>query len=195
VSGGVLAIFVGAGMYVDCASKVESSCDQTGPGSHDGFYLEVCFFLLKLVLVWIAALLVPYSERKGGKLYKPLPCDEAVSPSLSRKGGRIRIWLCFDLLAFAAVVGLGVYSHMFHIKNDTEWISKSHLYWLKAIYGVLSAPWIILKLPMMFVLVLHVKPTAYNRRGETVRLATSDERAKLRGMFGRGSATVTPESA
>ena len=55
------------------------------------------------------------------------------------------------------------------------------------IYGWLSLPWFILKLPLMFSLILHTHLSAYNSEGHCVAYANTKERdenreARLKNM-------------
>jgi hypothetical protein len=45
---------------------------------------------------------------------------------------------------------------------------------------VLSFPWFILKLPLLYTVILGLKPTLYNRRGDTVRPANAKEKRAAR---------------
>jgi hypothetical protein len=183
--GGCLAVLAGAVLYALCANKEDHSCDANGPGTHLGFSFEVYFALLKTALCWWAAAMIPCSEKKGGRLYKALHSERAqgievsvTKADMSRKGGRVFYWLGYDFVIFAVTVALGVVSLR---ADDDEWTEWAKIYWLKALYGIMALPWVILKLPMMYTLVLHVRPTAYNRRGQTVPVLRKKERLERRG--------------
>jgi hypothetical protein len=202
---GALAVLSGAVLYALCANKEEHSCDDTGPGTHMGFKFEVYFALLKTALCWWAATMIPWSEKKGGRLYKALRSERqqgmevsVTKADMSRKGGRVFCWLGYDLVIFAVIVALGVLTLT---RDDDEWTEWAKIYWLKALYGIMALPWIVLKFPMMYTLVLHVRPTAYNRRGQTVPVLRKRERNQRRAdaqgagaaFSASGAAKVLPE--
>ena len=66
------------------------------------------------------------------------------------------------------------------LPSPQAWVVNAQLFHLKALYGVLSFPWLLLKLPLADALVLALKPTKYNRAGQTVRPATAKERKAAR---------------
>ena len=45
--------------------------------------------------------------------------------------------------------------------EEREWLRQCALHWVCILYALLGAPWIALKFPMMFLLVLGVTPTGY----------------------------------
>ena len=45
--------------------------------------------------------------------------------------------------------------------EEREWLRQCALHLVCILYALLGAPWIALKFPMMFLLVLDVTPTAY----------------------------------
>jgi hypothetical protein len=44
------------------------------------------------------------------------------------------------------------------------------------LYSMLAFPWVLLKLPLAYTVVLHLKPTGHNQSGEVVRLYNGKER-------------------
>ena len=97
--------------------------------------------------------------------------------------GRVWYWMYYDLAIFAGCMAL-IYFIFTQDGADglggTNWVVNAQLFHVKVVYGMLSFPWVILKLPMMYSLILSLKPTKYNRRGETVRSATGKEMAAAR---------------
>jgi len=57
---------------------------------------------------------------------------------------------------------------------------RARVFWIRVLYGMLCLPWWILKMPLMFPIILHAHPTAYNRTGQTVPFAN----AKEKGFYG-----------
>ena len=195
-AGGLMALGLGAAKAAMCSSAHGDGavaagahdCARSGPGSSAGLGVELIAAAAQFALPWLAMALLPYSQRKGGRLFEALASEqrngagpvvnELDAGGLSRRGGRLVRWLCFDLCVFALCAGFA-WQAWFVDDHESEWVRRSRLYWLRAAYGLGALPFLLLKLPAMFLLVLHVKPTAYNRRGETVRLATGDERRKI----------------
>jgi hypothetical protein len=52
--------------------------------------------------------------------------------------------------------------------HDLEWQFRADIYWLSVLVGVLSLPFAAFVLPVLSTLLLHVRPTGYNRAGECV---------------------------
>ena len=46
---------------------------------------------------------------------------------------------------------------------------RASYYWIQTIYGLLSFPFVIFKLPVAAAVLMHCKPTGYNLQGKTVR--------------------------
>ena len=55
-----------------------------------------------------------------------------------------------------------------------------YLHWICTLYALLGAPWLALKMPLMFLLVLRVTPTGYNQAGQTVAKLGGAQRRRLR---------------
>ena len=171
ISGGVQAMMVGSILYTTC---IPNCTGDEAPGNHPNFRVELLFFLVKGGLCWLALLMLPWSEVKGGRLYVPLKSD----PDLARKGGRVWNLMYYDLLVFAACLGLGL--QVYADADKPGWVQDAQLFHIKALYGVLSFPWFILKLPLLYTVILGLKPTLYNRRGDTVRPANAKEKRAAR---------------
>eukprot|EP00618_Florenciella_parvula_P035898 CAMPEP_0119542920 /NCGR_PEP_ID=MMETSP1344-20130328/53848_1 /TAXON_ID=236787 /ORGANISM="Florenciella parvula, Strain CCMP2471" /LENGTH=614 /DNA_ID=CAMNT_0007587185 /DNA_START=12 /DNA_END=1856 /DNA_ORIENTATION=- len=242
VAVGVLPTLIGVGLYINCASAGnDSTCDVDGPGLHQLQNYQMFVFLLQLVIAWMAAALLPYSEKKGGRLYEQttyrrdhilatfekfdlskdgqldrsetkailrklklemepaefdswfaahdkdgsgsLDQDEFITAviklgadldaALNKRGGRLWYFIWYDIIIVALLIifAAAVYattSSAEQYSGDREWISKTRTYWLRALYGWLCLPWLLLKMPLAGSFLLHVKPTAYNPQGKTV---------------------------
>jgi hypothetical protein len=114
---------------------------------------------------------IPYSQQKGGSHITP-------SDGATKKGGRVFLWLYYDLLVFSIIVALGL-TAFYNLSGldaaseafrSTEGKFKNYLFWLKCLYGLLCAPWLVFSFPGMYTLILRLRPTAYNERGDTVRI-------------------------
>lgn len=67
---------------------------------------------------------------------------------------------------------------------------RARLFWIRVLYGLLCAPWWVLKMPLMFPIILHAHPTAYNRLGQTVPFAN----AKEKGFYGHRCCKCSDDS-
>mgnify|MGYP004139693069 CR=1 FL=1 len=167
----IQAMVVGASLYVSCIPD----CSSGAPGSEPAFRQTVWLFFARFFLCWVALALLPWSAVKGGYHYEPVRGELA---SVTRKGGRVWYWMYYDLAVFAGCMALIYF--IFTQDGGTDWVVNAQLFHVKVVYGMLSFPWVILKLPMMYSLILSLKPTKYNRAGETVRSATGKEMAAAR---------------
>ena len=172
----VQAMVVGATLYASCIPD----CSDGAPGSEPAFRETLWLFFARVLLCWVALGLLPWSAVKGGYHYEPVRGELA---SVTRKGGRVWYWMYYDLAVFAGCMAL-IYFIFSQPGADglggTNWVVNAQLFHVKVVYGMLSFPWVILKLPMMYSLILSLKPTKYNRAGETVRSATGKEMAAAR---------------
>jgi hypothetical protein len=63
--------------------------------------------------------------------------------------------------------------------NNSNWKFTMALYWIKALYGLLSFPFISLKLPVVKDLITHAKPTGYNPYGVCVPYVKVEEEVNV----------------
>jgi hypothetical protein len=205
---GVLSAVIAAIQYLNCVNLREDAvvdlastkhlphnCHLYGPGTTGGFYfyIEMGFFIIQCLLVYIAFLKLPYSVKKGmrklaagsaeRKHREPDPDDSKAvydvnccgCRTYAKRGGHLRHLLYYDLFLFIVVIGLGVagaFTRIYKLGGgaflEWEWQFKADVYWLKTLYGLLSFPFMAFILPGLSALLLHVRPTAYNRAGQTV---------------------------
>ena len=150
-------------------------CSAGAPGSEPAFRATLWLFFARVLLCWVALGLLPWSAVKGGYHYEPVRGERA---SVARKGGRVWYWMCYDLVVAAGCLAL--VAVIYDRPGGADWVQNAQLFHVKVLYGMLSFPWMVLKLPMMYSLILALKPTNYNRAGETVRPATGREMAAAR---------------
>jgi hypothetical protein len=82
-----------------------------------------------------------------------------------------------DTVILVACIGWGVLQLA---SGDPRHLVLGRLYHIKILYSFLAVPWLMLKLPMAFMLVFHLKPTGYTADGKTVKMATAKQRAEAR---------------
>ena len=62
-----------------------------------------------------------------------------------------------------------------------EYQMRAALFWVRVLYGLLSLPFFVFTLPLLFEALTNSRPTGYNRHGKCVRALSARERAtKLR---------------
>lgn len=102
----------------------------------------------------------------------------------NRTRARMRGYLIYDLLCFLLCLGLGLWMAFGNLMDssanvdihDADTIKKDNwkfvmsLYWIKALFGFLSFPFALLKIPVITSFLSHAKPTGYNPYGNTVPL-------------------------
>lgn len=67
VSLGILSTMVGAGQYYYCTTKSPSTC-PTDSAREELYTLGL--FVMQIFVVWIAFLMIPHAQRKGGQYYQ-----------------------------------------------------------------------------------------------------------------------------
>ena len=85
---------------------------------------------------------------------------------------RFRYWVLYDFITIIVVVVLISLT----LNTFSTPLSNTYIFWIKVIYVWLSLPWFMLKLPLMFSLILHTHPSAYNPEGHCVAYANTKER-------------------
>lgn len=105
---------------------------------------------------------------------------------------RMRNLLIYDFCVFIACLG-ATFWLAFHFMNDPSasihrhddgwskdnWKFASGLYWIKVTYGMMSFPFILLKIPGLSTIISHARPTGYNPYGNCVRYVGTEEDGPL----------------
>jgi flagellin-specific chaperone FliS len=96
---------------------------------------------------------------------------------------RMLCFLIYDLIVFGLCAGLVAWcmhgnlladdestsvSTFGHLFSHPNWRFTATLYWVKALYGLLSFPFLLLVVPGIKSVVSHARPTGYNPWGKTV---------------------------
>jgi hypothetical protein len=219
---GVLSAVIAAVQYLNCVNLqgkividqtipgrpenyLAHTCNAFGPGQAGGFYfyIEMGFFILQTLLVYLAFMRLPYTIKKGmrklaagsseRKHREPDPDDSKAVYDINccgcrtyaKRGGQLRSLIYYELATFVIVIGLGiagVFTRFYRLGGgafiEWEWQFKADIYWLKTLYGLLSFPFAIFILPGLSNVLLHVRPTAYNRAGQCVPVVDALKEAK-----------------
>ena len=176
IAGGLQSAFLGTALSQACLEA--DNCETTAAGSNPpGFEFGLIGALVQSVCCWLAMACLPWASPRGGRLYElPAGLFRHTQPaSLAKtKGGRLWYFMLYDTLILAACVGGGAYA--WFGTNEPDYIVRSRVFHIRMLYSTLAFPWLLLKLPLAYTLVLHLKPTGYNRAGEVVRMCNSKER-------------------
>jgi len=169
ISHGVIRTLTGFFLYVGCvtvpADVDDHACENSGPGMAGNFYTILGFWLLQIIVVWIAFLLLPCSIAKGRTQLKG-NIEQEQSTVAKRKGGYIVWLLLWDLFAFiccAATLGYVVTT----VGDDplNAWPVKQAFFAMQVVYGYSAMPFFFFTLPVLQTILTHAVPTAYDRRG------------------------------
>jgi len=100
------------------------------------------------------------------------------------RGGVLRPWILYDLRCFGLCLlwaAISAWRHGLSTPRfeEEEWQFRATLWWCKALYGLLSMPFVVFLLPGLGAALTHARPTGYNRNGECVRRLTAAERRQL----------------
>jgi hypothetical protein len=100
---------------------------------------------------------------------------------LDESKNRLLKFMIYDMVCFLLCIGLILWMAFYNMLDrdasvvesedtitDRNWKFVMTLYWIKVLYGFLSFPFILLKLPLMSTLISHARPTGYNPYGNTV---------------------------
>lgn len=188
LTSGVLGTGWGASLYYLCVTDPERDCSTHGPMLT---VFGAIMFCIQICLTWIAFLRLPKVNRPrtsyegmlaireghavavDGEDY-PIPeeYDQRSKELLLNvpKGGHLSKWFWYD-----TTITLCVFAFMllaFVTSSDgyfsASWRLRSTLYWIRTIYGLLSLPFALLKLPFMMKVLTHATVTGYDRNGRVV---------------------------
>ncbi len=188
LTSGVLGTGRGASLYYLCVTDPDRECSAHGPTLT---VFGAIMFCIQICLTWIAFLRLPKVNRPrtsyegmlaireghpvavDGEDY-PIPeeYDQRSKDLLLNvpKGGHLSKWFWYDTTITLCVFALMLLA--FVTSSDgyfsASWRLRSTLYWIRTVYGLLSLPFAILKLPFMMKVLTHSTVTGYDRDGRVV---------------------------
>mmetsp|Transcript_63397 Transcript_63397/g.163120 ORF Transcript_63397/g.163120 Transcript_63397/m.163120 type:complete len:453 (-) Transcript_63397:87-1445(-) len=195
ISSGVVQAIGAAVRYYLCVHPGgEHTCDTTGPGANQDMLSGVIDFVGSCILVWVAFLCLPCSERSAGmrELEVDTEGQDVESPGCCsccqgydrEKGGRLRGLLGYDMFCFllSCLLALGLmYVDVTHarpggppyreasfsdvLEDVDTWTGHAAIYWARILYSFLSFPFIIFLIPGVNGILTHTSPTGYNEYG------------------------------
>eukprot|EP00924_Labyrinthula_sp_SR-Ha-C_P005795 maker-scaffold_14-snap-gene-5.67-mRNA-1 protein AED:0.36 eAED:0.38 QI:0/0/0/0.75/1/1/4/0/594 len=178
-SQGCFSLARGAFVSYYCALNGYTSCGPQTKGDIDS-----AIFFFQVFLVWISFFILPYSTQ----------CCEIDDPSqaflldLSMKHGRRsievkarlgkggRLMALFWLDTLAVFLILALMSLIYYNFSEDSFKANTSYYWVRTIYGLLSFPFVVFKLPVLGGLLTAAKPTGYNQEGKTVLKISGDNK-------------------
>ena len=203
LSGGIQSALLATAIFQACleASSCEAKGDALGgaPGSNPaGFEFGLLGALVQSVCCWVAMCLLPWASPQGGKLYdlsadlSRRTVERRSSPTAPKgrglwhlcvcgatsKGGRLWYFMWYDTIILLCCIAGGAFA--WFGTTEPDHIVRSRVFHIRMLYSIMAFPWLILKLPLAYTLVLHLKPTGYNQAGQVVRLCNSKERRAAR---------------
>ena len=135
-------------------------------------------FCFQILLTWVAFAHLPYSVRKGDKVFRHERGDDGEREVARHKwkGRRLLSWLVYDLVTFVASFAF----FLFYVETDTsttyaadEPLMEMIFLFQRIAYGLLALPWLFFKVPLFAMLLTHSRPTGYSPNGATLPLQKS----------------------
>ena len=96
---------------MNCVQK--GTCREAGPGIQGGFIFSTVFLVIQASLVYIAAVLVPYSKDKGRRVRRTTMTALTVAKGDERGQRRLCSWLIYDFLTVALCAALFALAWMY----------------------------------------------------------------------------------
>eukprot|EP01017_Pseudomicrothorax_dubius_P008976 TRINITY_DN12990_c0_g1_i1.p1 TRINITY_DN12990_c0_g1~~TRINITY_DN12990_c0_g1_i1.p1 ORF type:complete len:524 (-),score=100.14 TRINITY_DN12990_c0_g1_i1:34-1605(-) len=182
---GLLNGMIGYIQYYVCSTNIKynalniaeyGKCMIEGPGSQINYFLDVIAEILKIALVWLCFLMLPYSKAKGrpkfryAKLADPTARhdEQCLCCTLNiQRGGRLKGFMIYDIVTFIICVA-GFFVITFVQDAKEEFQLKTTIFAMKMLYGILSFPFLIFLVPLLDQLLTRSRPTAYTRDGHCI---------------------------
>jgi len=174
---GLLSTVIGAILYYVADGQPVDFTPTSPLGVSENF-----LFVSQIAVVWAAFLLLPCSREKGRATPETLArsaeeleeiqgASECCGTKMYKgRGGRLRRFLVLDLVVFCVCAAL-VLARYFITGTDTPRGAlrfAETLYWAKALYGLVSLPFMFFLIPVVGNLFVHALPTAYTKQGRCV---------------------------
>jgi len=243
LSGGLIAMTFASVKMFSCASDMKSAdyfssendpstplwkidaCATHAPGSHDSFWIEIAMEPVRIILIWVAFLLLRSGYAKGGKeellaleqvridaadgsldgardvkklrrksnvthqASNDIDDDEFLAATerarlemgaQTKTGGYLPVFLLWDVFAaFFSVASMSLFIHTSGYTSEM-WMFWTSIYYMKAIYALLSFPFLIFGLPGWKTILTHAKMTGYDMSGHLCPKLTN---AQVRRKF------------
>ncbi|KAH9256839.1 hypothetical protein BASA81_004952 [Batrachochytrium salamandrivorans] len=170
--GGVGLLLYGTWQYYLCATVHHHSCEDRGPRVQQ--HMDAVLFFIQISLVWLCFFLLPMTEPCRVVLdvrdrHLVIDMDRVHNRVPNRiRGGRLGQMFWWESTCVLVVVAMGLMAlYLFQVHQHTGRL-LTELYWLKVIFGLLSLPFLVFKIPILSTLLMQVRATGYDPNGRVV---------------------------
>ena len=188
LTSGILGTLRGATLYFFCVTRENMLCSVDGPMMDP---LAALLFCVQICLTWVAFLRLPKVHRprtsyegllaiRRGSAVAVNGSDYPISEENDRtldpgslatvpRGGHLSKWFWYDTtITLISIALMGVAFGSNDGDFSSSWRLRSTFYWVRTVYGLLSFPFFILKLPLMMKVLTHATKTGYDQNGRIV---------------------------
>ena len=166
--GGCGLLIFGAFKYYLCATRDVITCDTDGPRVIE--YYDGVLFFAQTLLVWLCFFILPMThpcrsvkdERDAYLVDDMERVHNKLGPKRPR-GGRLVDFFWWDSFCVFFVLTLALFA--WSVVGQTGWQLRATLFWLKALFGLLSMPFLLFKIPVLNTLLMQVRSTGYDEKG------------------------------
>ena len=124
-----------------------------------------------MLIVWSSFFILPYTSRcrvvhAEEEAYLLQDIAKVQRYEKRQKGGRLpgMFWYDTGCICLVVVLGLVAWGPL----AQEGWQLRTTLYWLRVVYGLLSLPFVLFKLPVLNSLLTQVQSTGYDQQGKVV---------------------------
>ena len=169
--GGCGLLLYGAFKYYICATRESITCAEDGPRVIE--YYDGILFFAQTLLVWLCFFLLPMThpcrnvrDERDAYLVDDMERVHYKLGANRPRGGRLVELFWWDSFCVFFVLALALIA--WGLVGQTGWQLRATLFWLKALFGLLSLPFLLFKIPVLNTLLMQVRPTGYDDKGRVV---------------------------
>lgn len=166
---GILRTVIGFWTFVACATAPgdlnQNSCDKDGPGVTGPYPVIIGGWFLQSIMVFVAFFCLRCSKEKGRA---HLEVTEVKHTGVTASGGYLYWFMVYDGVCFAVCLAALILITLLSpggLRQYDEWYKKHAAFCVQVVYGYLSLPFAIFKIPVLVGALTHSVPTAYDRKG------------------------------
>lgn len=173
---GVLRTIFGFWTYVACVTSpgdlAASTCVTDGPGCTGPYAVIMAAWFLQSVMVFVAAGFLVFSENKGRVRFTE---DLEIVHTGSQIQGGYLAWalvydgaifvLCLAVLIAITATGPSTNDAADNVEAYDAWYKKHAAFCVQAVYGYLSFPFAVFRMPFLVGVLTHAAPTGYDELG------------------------------
>jgi hypothetical protein len=169
--GGCGLLMYGAFKYYICSTKDIITCAEDGPRVFE--YYDGILFFAQTLLVWLCFFILPMThpcrsvrDERDAYLVEDMERVHTKLGSNRPRGGRLVELFWWDSFCVFFVLMLALFA--WGVAGQEGWQLRATLFWLKALFGLLSLPFLLFKIPVLNTLLMQVRPTGYDEKGRVV---------------------------